>query len=129
MKNTSNLLHFSYGTAAALLALTVSTNAFATKPCGDFGECKVLVEINSSDGDIGFHFLMDGDDLNSAMLHDPDGNLVFEDAASGALLDQKLSHRFGPALRQTAIVLLSTGCVGMARDFEAKMADYWPQER
>ena len=38
---------------------TGATVATATEPCDDFGESKALIEINSSDGDIGFHFLMD----------------------------------------------------------------------
>lgn len=71
-----------------------STVATAIEPCGDFGECKALIEINSSDGDIGFHFLMDGDDLNSARIHDPDGNKVFEDQAKGPLKEQKLTETF-----------------------------------
>ncbi len=66
---------------AAVVTLTGTTVATATEPCGDFGECKVLVEINSTDGDIGFHFLMDGDDLNAAVIRDPDGKLVFRDQA------------------------------------------------
>lgn len=68
--------------------------AEATKPCGDFGECKVLVEINSSDGDIGFHFLIDGDDLNSVRLDDPNGAKVFQDQAKGPLMEQKLTETF-----------------------------------
>jgi hypothetical protein len=71
--------------AAAVVVMGVSiTSATATEPCppdGDFGECKVLIEINASDGDIGFHFLMDGDDLNSARIHDPNGVKIFEDYA------------------------------------------------
>ena len=66
----------------------------ATEPCDDFGECKVLIEINSTDGDIGFHFLMDGDDLNSARIHDPDGVKLFEDKAKGPLKEQKLTETF-----------------------------------
>lgn len=66
----------------------------ATEPCGDFGECKALIEINSSDGDIGFHFLMDGDDLNSARIRDPNGTKVFEDQAKGPLREQKLTETF-----------------------------------
>jgi hypothetical protein len=81
--------------AGAVLALgTGTTVARATEPCGDFGECKVLVEINATDGDIGFHFLMDGDDLNSARLFDPNGVKVFEDQAKGPLLEQKLTETF-----------------------------------
>jgi hypothetical protein len=71
-----------------------ATVSMATEPCGDLGECKALIEINSSDGDIGFHFLMDGDDLNSARIHDPDGNKVFEDKAKGPLKEQKLTETF-----------------------------------
>ena len=68
--------------------------ATATEPCGDFGECKVLIEINSTDGDIGFHFLMDGDDLNSARIDDPNGAKVFEVQAKGPLREQKLTETF-----------------------------------
>lgn len=94
MKDRSILINSFWKMAIAVPLVAVSSVATATKPCGDFGECKALVEINSSDGDIGFHFLMDGDDLNSAMIHDPDGQLVFEDAASGPLLEQKLTETF-----------------------------------
>ncbi|MGH7858287.1 MAG: hypothetical protein ACREQY_13265 [Candidatus Binatia bacterium] len=79
--------------AAATLLLGTGA-AFATEPCGDFGECKALVEINSTDGDIGFHFLMDGDDLNFARIKDPNGDKVFEDQAKGPLLEQKLTETF-----------------------------------
>ena len=83
-------------TAAIVFALLVTgtTVAKATEPCDDFGECKVLIEINASDGDIGFHFLMDGDDLNSARLRDPNGSKVFEDQAKGPLTEQKLTETF-----------------------------------
>jgi hypothetical protein len=82
-------------TAAIVIATgAYSTVASATEPCGDFGECKALIEINSSDGDIGFHFLMDGDDLNSARIHDPNGTKIFEDEAKGPLREQKLTETF-----------------------------------
>ncbi len=77
---------------AALVSL--AGTATATEPCGDFGECKALIEINASDGDIGFHFLMDGDDLNSARIFDPNGAKVFEDRAKGPLKQQKLTETF-----------------------------------
>jgi len=88
----SNTL-FAAGAAAVVLGMC-TTVATATEPCGDFGECKVLIEINSSDGDIGFHFLMDGDGLNSAEIQDPNYVTIFEDSASGALLEQKLTETF-----------------------------------
>lgn len=80
--------------AIAVTALLVFAAAPATEPCGDLGECKVLVEINASDGDIGFHFLLDGDDLIAARIDDPDGTKVFEDRAHGPLADQKLTETF-----------------------------------
>ena len=63
------------GVAAAALAM--GTVATATEPCGDLGECKVLIEINATDGDMGLHFLLDGDALNSARIRDPNGQKIF----------------------------------------------------
>lgn len=81
--------------AGAVLFLgTGATVVKATEPCGDFGECKALIEINSTDGDIGFHFLMDGEDLNSGEIHDPTGAKIFEEMAKGPLRDQKLTETF-----------------------------------
>jgi hypothetical protein len=74
--------------------VTMGSSALATEPCEDFGECKALIEINASDGDIGFHFLMDGDDLNAARIFDPDNKKVFEDMAKGPLTEQKLTETF-----------------------------------
>jgi hypothetical protein len=54
----------------------------------------VLIEINASDGDIGFHFLMDGDDLLTAEIRDPDGTRVFADKAKGPLKKQTLTETF-----------------------------------
>jgi hypothetical protein len=78
----------------AVLALGTGTAVKATEPCGDFGECKALIEINSTDGDIGFHFLMDGDDLNAGRIVDPNGAQVFQDLAKGPLREQKLTETF-----------------------------------
>ena len=82
-------------TAAAVVAWgTGSTVATATEPCDDFGECKALIEINASDGDIGFHFLKDGDDLFMTEVQDPNGETIFMDSADGALLDQMYTETF-----------------------------------
>jgi hypothetical protein len=80
--------------AAVVVVGTGATPATAKEPCGDFGECKVLIEINATDGDIGFHFLMDGDDLNSAKIRDPNRETIFSDKAQGALREQKLTETF-----------------------------------
>jgi hypothetical protein len=84
----------SVATVAAVVWSAAPRAASATEPCGDFGECKVLIEINASDGDIGFHFLMDGDDLISARLEDPNGVTVFQERAKGPLRKQKLTETF-----------------------------------
>lgn len=78
-----------------LLVYGVVTDAQATEPCGDFGECKVLIEINASDGDIGFHWLADGDDLKSTGIRNPNNELVYTNRAYGPLRDQKLTETFG----------------------------------
>lgn len=80
--------------AAAVLFSIGFATANATEPCGDFGECKVLVEINSTDGDIGFHFLMDGNDLIRAAIYDPNGRKIFKDVARGPLRRQFLTETF-----------------------------------
>jgi len=84
---------FRLSLVTGLPVLAISKVA-ATEPCDDFGECKALIEINSSDGDIGFHFLMDGDDLNMARIFDAEGRKVFEDQAKGPLKEQKLTETF-----------------------------------
>ncbi len=70
------------------------TTANATEPCGDLGECKALVEINSSDGDAGFHFLMDGDDFLRASMFGPDWRKLFSYATRRELRQQTLTETF-----------------------------------
>jgi hypothetical protein len=79
---------------ASVLTGVWASGAMATEPCGDFGECKVLVEINATDGDVGFHFLMDGDDLQWAQMRDPNRRKVFQAAAGGPLREQRLTEVF-----------------------------------
>lgn len=78
---------------ALLLVLTPALVA-ATEPCGDLGACKALVEINASDGDIGFHFLLDGSDLRRAGVFDPAGKRIFDDKAFGPLREQGMTETF-----------------------------------
>lgn len=84
--------------AAATLLGAGMTQAVADAPCppdGDLGKCKVLIEINASDGDIGFHFLGDAGGLVSLRISDPDGGKIFENRASGPLRKQKITETFG----------------------------------
>lgn len=80
--------------AVAVAAAFVAADAAATEPCGDFGECKVLVETNASDGDIGFHFLMDGDDLRTAALFNPGYRKIFAYTTRRELGEQYLTETF-----------------------------------
>ena len=71
------------------------TVAQATEPCDDFDECKVLIEINASDGDIGFHWLGDAGELRAIRIEDPSGQKIFENRAFGSLQEQTLTETFG----------------------------------
>lgn len=79
--------------AGAVLALSAGP-ATAKAPCGGLGECKALVEINASDGDIGFHFLMDGDDLTFGKVQRPDGRTIFRAEALRELREQFFTEMF-----------------------------------
>lgn len=79
---------------ASAIGLLIGGSATATEPCGDFGECKALVEINASDGDIGFHFLMDGDELRRAYLFNPDHRKIFSYKTRRELREQFLTETF-----------------------------------
>jgi len=81
--------------AAAAVVMGICTNiATADEPCGDLEECRAFIEINASDGDIGFHALLDAEGWERARIIDPDGKKIFEERARGALKDQKLTENF-----------------------------------
>ena len=85
--------------AVALFGASITT-ANAESPCpswgshNEFGECKVLVEINASDGDIGFHFLVDGDNLVRNALYNPDWQKLWSYYVRRELRDQTLTESF-----------------------------------
>ena len=80
--------------ASAVLFGAGLTTANATEPCDDFGECKVLIEINATDGDIGFHFLVDGDDLIRTVLFNSDHRKIFSYVARRELREQFVTETF-----------------------------------
>ena len=82
--------------AAAVAALLGGSAgvANATEPCDDFGECKVLVEINASDGDVGLHFLMDGDDLRYGALFNPKHKKIYSYRARREFGQQFITETF-----------------------------------
>ena len=86
--------------ATAMLLSAGLTTASADEPCegagshGEVGECKVLIEINSTDGDIGFHFLVDGDDLIHTMLFNSEHKRIFSYIARRELREQFVTETF-----------------------------------
>ena len=98
MKKNSVFLEEAFCLSIITLACTGLSQALAQEPCpesdGDIGECKVLIEINATDGDIGFHFLIDADDATAVRMDDPNGAKVFEDKAFGPLREQKMTETF-----------------------------------
>lgn len=98
MNRLLTLSKMTTATASALMLWSASAIPVLAQECGEdqpFGECRVLVEINSSDGDVGFHWLTDGGDLNSTRIDDPNGAKVFENGGFGPLREQKLTESFG----------------------------------
>ena len=93
MKKFNILAHTALGAAIAALVGSAGI-ANATEPCGDFGECKVLVEINSTDGDVGFHFLMDGDDLRYGALFNPKKRKIYSYGARREMAKQFVTETF-----------------------------------
>jgi len=86
-----------FGVAGAMVAMAITAIATATEPCNDddgLGECKALIEINATDGDIGFHFLMDGDDLIKSEVRNPDGFKIFEAIAKKEEREQFMTETF-----------------------------------
>ena len=65
----------------ALASMAPSSARSATTPCGGLEECRVLVEINASDGDIGFHWVVDAEEMVAMHIDDRAGNKVFENRA------------------------------------------------
>ena len=90
-------MHTANRCAVPILAMVLAgtaSSARADAPCGDLGECRVLVEINATDGDIGFHVLFDADDWKEARIIDPAHRQIFKAQANGRLQDQTLTENF-----------------------------------
>ena len=94
MKHKNIMSNTLFRAAGAMVAIAITTVATATEPCGDLGECKALIEINATDGDIGFHFLMDGDDLIKSEVKNPDGQKIFEAIAKKEEREQFMTETF-----------------------------------
>ena len=81
-------------TMALIACSSFSHFVSADEPCDDLDECRVLIEINASDGDIGFHVLFDAEGWTTATISDPSSMPIFEEIASNALEEQTLTENF-----------------------------------
>ena len=59
-----------------------------------FDETKALIEINATDGDVGFHVLLDADAWHQIRVDDPTGKRLFQAFVKGDLADQGLTENF-----------------------------------
>lgn len=73
--------------AAALLAAPFTAQA-------EFDETKVLIEINATDGDAGFHALFDAGAWKEVRMNDPDGMKILDEKAFANLRLQGLTENF-----------------------------------
>lgn len=69
-----------------------SSAAMAEDPCGELSECLVRIEINATDGDIGFQAGVDADGWKEVRITDPDGQMIFHNHVTGRLRDQNLTE-------------------------------------
>ena len=60
----------------------------------EFDETKVIIEINATDGDAGFHALFDADAWKEVRMDDPDGHKIFNEKAFKTLGTQGLTENF-----------------------------------
>jgi len=60
----------------------------------EFDEFVPIVEINATDGDVGFHVLLDGDAWRWARIWNPEGRVIFRARDFDGLLDQGLTEVF-----------------------------------
>ncbi len=93
-QNTLSIRLLALATVVIFSAGLTTANADEPCPGDDFGECKVLIEINATDGDIGFHFLVDGDNLIRTVLFNPDHRKIFSYVARRELREQFVTETF-----------------------------------
>jgi hypothetical protein len=84
--------------AGLVLILSISLTAIFSTPVTaetvEFSEGKVIIEINATDGDVGFHALFDADAWKWVAMTDPEGNRIFTEKASENLREQGLTENF-----------------------------------
>lgn len=77
--------------ACLLVSAMLATNATAQE---EFDELKALIEINATDGDVGFHVLGDAGSWRYYRIKDPMGSVILSMRARNGLADQGLTEEF-----------------------------------
>lgn len=60
----------------------------------EFDKTKVIIEINATDGDAGFHALFDAEAWKEVRMDDPNGQKIFDEKAFASLRTQGLTENF-----------------------------------
>jgi hypothetical protein len=79
---------------AALIPLAALPPGGAHAAIVELDEAFLRIEINATDGDVGFHGKFDGEPSKSMRIKDPNGKEVFEVTVSKALKRQGLTENF-----------------------------------
>ena len=81
-------------TLLAIAGGIAAASALAGGPVEEFEEFVPIVEINATDGDIGFHVLIDGEGWKRMEMFDPDGHRILNAKAKGDLKKQGITEFF-----------------------------------
>ena len=85
-------------TITSALPIVLLTALIATSPAKgeivEWDELKLIIEINATDGDAGFHALADAGAWRWFRIDDPDGNKILAMRATGILRDQGMTENF-----------------------------------
>ncbi len=80
--------------AASVLALAVSSALAQPGERAEFDEFNPIVEINASDGDVGFHVILDGEAWEIAKLYNPDNKQILRARSKKELSEQGVTEVF-----------------------------------
>ena len=90
MKEQHHISSALLGALTLLLAATIPVS-WAQE---EFDETKAFIEMNATDGDVGFHVLLDAEAWEWVTIDDPDGNQIFKEMARRNLMEQGLTENF-----------------------------------
>jgi len=91
MNNKKSFIPYIPMATAALILSAISPTSWAQE---EFDEIKVLIEINATDGDAGFHVLGDADAWKQIQIRDPGGKKIFMVKDHKGLREQGLTEIF-----------------------------------